>query len=298
MKQPPKISVIIPTYNRSKIVKKTILSVLNQTVNDIEIIIVDDYSKDIVELKIIIESFNDTRIKLIVHESNRHGSAARNTGILVAKGQYIALLDSDDLWEENKLAQCLSCIKHEKNVIYSQFVSKGEIFPKRSIKKKEAVGDYLLIEKQSIQTSTLFMARSFAKQVLFDESLVRFQDYDFTIRLCACGAEFTMLPEVLVKMLDDDDGQRISNSVDFVPAMFWLTKISNLLSKQAKKTFYLHRVVRLMVIGGNQDKIFEQMPKEIRKELSYLQFLQLILFRLLPNWLWHLVRKIYRYLKA
>jgi len=92
----PKISVISPTYNRAHLITRAVHSVLNQTYQDFEYIVVDDASTDNTEE--VIKGFKDERIKYIKHEKNRGPSAARNTGIKAAKGEYIGFLDSDDEW--------------------------------------------------------------------------------------------------------------------------------------------------------------------------------------------------------
>ncbi|MEO9600886.1 glycosyltransferase family 2 protein [Parasphingorhabdus sp.] len=97
----PAISVVMPVYNVEKYVAEAIESVLAQTFDDFELIIVDDGGTDMsVE---ICTSFDDTRIR-IVSQANRGLAGARNTGIMEARGEYIALLDSDDSWEPEKLA--------------------------------------------------------------------------------------------------------------------------------------------------------------------------------------------------
>lgn len=97
-----KASVIVPVYNVERFIKETIASVLAQTFRDFELIIVDDQSPD--GSIAICEQFADPRIQ-IVHQKNRGLAGARNTGIRHAKGEYIALLDSDDLWLPEKLAK-------------------------------------------------------------------------------------------------------------------------------------------------------------------------------------------------
>ena len=94
-----KLSIIIPVYNVQDYIKECIESILNQTINDIEIIVVDDGSLDN-SIKIVKE-FNDSRIKIITQE-NRGLSAARNSGIAIANGEYIAFVDSDDFIIDNK----------------------------------------------------------------------------------------------------------------------------------------------------------------------------------------------------
>ena len=91
----PMVSVIIPTFNRAHLIGRAIKSVLNQTYQDFEIIVIDDGSTD--NTGEIIRSFTDKRIKYIKkYKKNKGISVARNIGIKVARGKYIALLDSDD----------------------------------------------------------------------------------------------------------------------------------------------------------------------------------------------------------
>jgi glycosyltransferase involved in cell wall biosynthesis len=96
----PKVSVIIPTYNRASRVRDTIESVLTQTVTDLEVIVVDDGSSDGTG-KILEETFGD-RIRYYA-QANQGASVARNKGVEEARGEWIAFLDSDDLWEREKL---------------------------------------------------------------------------------------------------------------------------------------------------------------------------------------------------
>jgi glycosyltransferase involved in cell wall biosynthesis len=95
------VSVVIPTYNRASLLGRAIKSVLEQTYQDFEIIVVDDASTDNTEE--VVRNLRDRRIRYLRHEKNRGGSAARNTGIRAAWGQYIAFQDSDDEWLPEKL---------------------------------------------------------------------------------------------------------------------------------------------------------------------------------------------------
>src|SRR5215470_7379907 len=96
----PKVSVVIPTYNRAAKVQKGIRSALAQTFSDLEVIVVDDGSADDTG-KVLAEAFGD-RIRYC-YQSNQGASAARNKGITEARGEWIAFLDSDDEWEHDKL---------------------------------------------------------------------------------------------------------------------------------------------------------------------------------------------------
>ena len=99
----PQVSVIIPTHNRSEFLGAAIGSVLSQTFQDFELIVVDDASTDTTAE--VVASFNDERIKFIRHGMNKGGSVARNTGILNSTGDYIAFLDDDDEWLPAKLSK-------------------------------------------------------------------------------------------------------------------------------------------------------------------------------------------------
>ena len=107
----PGISVIIPTYNRAHLISRSAKSVLAQTYPDFELIIVDDGSGDNTEE--IIEALADPRIRYLRHESNRGVSAARNTGIRAARGDYIAFQDSDDEWLPQKLEKQLGLFEQD-----------------------------------------------------------------------------------------------------------------------------------------------------------------------------------------
>ncbi|MCK4248925.1 MAG: glycosyltransferase family 2 protein, partial [Candidatus Omnitrophica bacterium] len=113
-----KVSVIIPVYNSEKFIRETIESVLNQTYYDFEIITVDDGSTD--KSADIINSFNDKRISY-VYQKNQGISGARNTAISESKGEYIALLDHDDLWLPQKLEKQIPLLENNDKVglVYS-----------------------------------------------------------------------------------------------------------------------------------------------------------------------------------
>ena len=109
------VSVITPCYNGAKYLSETIESVINQTYENWEMIIVDDGSKDDSAEIAAGYSQKDPRIKLIC-QSNAGSAAARNNGISHAEGRYIALLDADDLWHPDFLEKQLSFIKQKKAV--------------------------------------------------------------------------------------------------------------------------------------------------------------------------------------
>lgn len=104
------MSVIIPTYHRTDIIKYAIDSVIGQTYQNFELLIVDDYGKDSVDEYIKNNYGDDERIKCICNNRKKGVSGARNTGILAAKGDYIAFLDSDDIWDKKHLEELLGAM--------------------------------------------------------------------------------------------------------------------------------------------------------------------------------------------
>ncbi len=105
------VSIITPSYNSEKFINECVESVIAQTYTNWELIIVDDYSQDNSKKKILLLSENDSRIKVVFLDENIGASGARNIALQKAKGKYIAFLDSDDLWEPQKLEKQLSFIE-------------------------------------------------------------------------------------------------------------------------------------------------------------------------------------------
>ena len=112
------VSIITPSYNAEKYIEECVLSVLNQTYQNWELLIVDDFSIDNSREIIVKLSESDSRIKIIFLESNVGAAAARNIAIAKAKGKYIAFLDSDDLWNEKKLEKQILFMQ-KKNISFS-----------------------------------------------------------------------------------------------------------------------------------------------------------------------------------
>jgi glycosyltransferase involved in cell wall biosynthesis len=237
-------TVIVPVYNRAKTLKATLNSLREQVYKDFEIIIIDDFSKDHIKLKNLLLEYQDLDIRYIRHSSNMHGGAARNTGIINAKGMYIAFLDSDDFWHKDKLKICLEKKIEENEIIYSKIMDRGIIRPMKPYDSKNLIDDYLLVENGTMQTSSLFMHRSFANKIMFDPILKRFQDFDFIIRASKIfDANFVFVDKILVEMGSDDKGNRISSSTDHIPALYWLTKVSPMLSEKSKAVFAFNRLI-------------------------------------------------------
>ncbi|NNE32375.1 MAG: glycosyltransferase family 2 protein [Winogradskyella sp.] len=99
----PLVSIITPMFNNDKVIEETIASVINQTYSNYELLLIDDSSSDLTLQKVLPFVRSNDRIQVFQHTDNKGAAEARNLGTKMAKGKYIAFLDADDLWVENKL---------------------------------------------------------------------------------------------------------------------------------------------------------------------------------------------------
>lgn len=184
------ISVIIPTYNRGAFTNEAVKSVLAQSYKDYEIIVVDDGSTD--DTKEQLHEFGN-QIQYI-YQKNQGPSAARNTGIQLAKGKYIAFCDSDDRFLPTKLEKQMEFIQKNPDCrfLYTWYYNvneKGEMTKLRkplTCKNQEHLQYCLFSRKFTIRTSTLLVEKScFKKAGLFNEKFWYSQDWDMWLRLAA-----------------------------------------------------------------------------------------------------------------
>ncbi|MGF2035172.1 MAG: glycosyltransferase family A protein [Nostoc sp. CmiVER01] len=198
----PKVSVVIPAYNSLKYLPATMESVLRQTFNDFEVILVNDGSSDNTENWV--SQIADPRVKLITQE-NQGLSGARNTGIAHASGKYIAFLDADDLWEPTKLEKQVLCLEENSEIglVYTWVAlidengnSTGRVF------KNYAENDvwHQIIEHNIVESGSVAMVRRqcFETCGVFDRNLRSFvEDWDMWLRI-ASRYPFKVLKEPLV----------------------------------------------------------------------------------------------------
>jgi len=193
----PLVSVVIPTYNSAQFVGDAVKSVLEQTYSRHEIIVVDDGSTD--NTKEVLQLFGE-RIQYI-HQENRGPSAARNTGIRLAKGAYICFLDADDLWLPGKLEVQVSFMERHKDVglvlsDHEEFDSTGIVsesflgaksFHSEIVSAEPIKEAFMkLVVENFISTPTaMIRSRCFEKSGLFDETLKSVEDRDLWLRVSA-----------------------------------------------------------------------------------------------------------------
>lgn len=197
----PNVSVIIPAYNAMTYLPETVESVLRQTFTDFEVLIIDDGSSDhIVEW---VSQLVDPRVKLISQE-NQGACAARNTGIAQAQGEYIALLDADDLWEPTILEKQVRCLEDDPAVglVHTWMaIIDQQGRPTGRVITSNAEGEVWkqLVEKNPVPCSSVMVRRCCFDTVgVFDQSLLNIDDWDMWIRIAACY-RFAVIKEPLMR---------------------------------------------------------------------------------------------------
>ena len=197
----PYVSVVIPTFNHAKFLKKALDSVVAQTFQNWEAVVVNNFSTDnTIE---VVNSFADPRIKLFNFSNNGVIAASRNHGLKEAAGDFIAFLDSDDVWYPNKLQKCV-----EQASAGYQFICHGELWINNDLTQRtvmygpasNATYNRLLYKGNCISTSTTFIAKSLLGSVQgFDENpeIITTEDYDLWLRLAAKNPRTSFIPEVL-----------------------------------------------------------------------------------------------------
>lgn len=293
MTSTPRVSVIIPTFNRAHLLPCAVQSVLNQTFTDFELIIVDDASTD--NTQEVVESFGDLRIRYIEHEQNKGGGAARNTGIKEARGEFIAFLDSDDEWMSQKLeiqATVLSQASHKVGFVLcgmrhlSTMHGSSSFFDEIPTAQGDIASDFLEDTVFGWHLSGLMARASKVMEIGgFDPLLASSQDWDFIFRLSqTCSV--TSVPNILA-VYRQHGGPRIGRNLDAVIAgrerilnKYWdlIQHNNRFLSSQYRD------LARFCLLAGYRDKALRYLIATFRlsslaAKLSLLPWFALIIFK-------------------
>lgn len=186
------VSAVIITYKRPiEILKRAVVSALNQTYRKMEVIVVNDCPEDqslVENIRKMLEELGDDRVKYVVHQKNSGACKARNTGILAAKGEIIALLDDDDEWLPEKIEFQLEGFSTEKiGMVYSPFYNITDSLPGelavRGTKSGKLAQELLWTNCIGGSSMSIIRREVFDKVGLFDENLLSSQDYDMWLRI-------------------------------------------------------------------------------------------------------------------
>jgi glycosyltransferase involved in cell wall biosynthesis len=274
------ISIIIPTFERPNLLVNAVTSLLSQSYNNIEIIIVDDnlpssQYREQTESKF--GNHVDKRIKYIKHGQNKGANAARNTGFSYANGEYIAFLDDDDEYKQGKIEIQLETALQYKNengvlvFVGAEIIRSEDKIYSNWIKNTSAVK---VFESKEIlygnfigSNSFVFVDRkSFEKVNGFDEGLPSCQDWDLWIRLSKLDVKLVGIPLPLVRYFERSDIRRITTDP--------LKKISGHLEIKEKHFEYISMQDRKTIIAVYKYLYYQILPfdSKISVELLKLQF--------------------------
>lgn len=181
----PRVTVFMPVYNSSKYIKKSIQSILNQSYKDFELLIIDDGSTD--NSLDVINSFNDERIKVFKNYENKGLPYTRNRGLNLASGEYIAIMDSDDIAMKNRLEKQVNFLDSNKDI---QIVTSDEIILYKGIPVKRIKRNpnsiyikFALLFDNYIGNTTVMFDKKISENFKYNTECFVCQDYDFWVNL-------------------------------------------------------------------------------------------------------------------
>jgi glycosyltransferase involved in cell wall biosynthesis len=230
----PVVSIVIPTRGRHDLlVQRALRSAFAQTVNDFEIIVVLDGPDP--ETEVALLAVSDPRLNVLVLPSNVGGAEARNAGIQIARGEWIALLDDDDEWFANKLQRQLDVAgnsRHAQPIIACQWITRtprgDEQHPSRNLDVDEPISEYLMArrsirERECCIVSSLLMARrSLFLRVPFTNGLRKHQDWDWMVRVIEePGVGFELAPATLAVFYFGESRVHMSRNTDWRWSLGW-----------------------------------------------------------------------------
>lgn len=254
----PLVSVITPTYNRESTIERSIRSVLNQTYENFEYLIVDDGSTD--NTLDVISKFNDSRIRIIQLEKNSGQSAAMNAGIDSARGSFITFLDSDDEFTDDRLKEqvqkfielppsvgIVTCgrldVDHNGRV-YHQWVPvlKGNLL--NNIIKTEKIGagpPFLMIRKEV-----------FDKGLRFDTALRSAKELDFIIKCFICGYTLDYVNKPLLKVYHEQFERTFNHTQATITRLLMIKRYPEIFKENTYTKNYLYKTLLWSVLSGKK----------------------------------------------
>lgn len=256
------VSIVLPTYNRAKYLDRAIQSVLDQTYTYWELIVIDNYSTD--NTYKVISKFNDPRIFYLKRKNNGVIAKSRNIGIRAAKGQWIAFLDSDDWWVNNKLKTCVDSVCKKTDLIYHdlKIISNNfSIFGRKIAKSRQLSGSILIDLLQNgnaLSTSSVMVRKKVLKKIGgMNESsnMASAEDYNTWLKIAKFTDQFKYIP--LQLGFYQKHSQGFSSQIDTSIATFHASsEFLNVLNRKQKNKFdanLAYTAGRFNYLSGNHN---------------------------------------------
>jgi len=242
-KEKAKIDIILPNYNSSKFIFRTIKSILNQTYKSWKLIIVDDFSNK--ETKDILKKFSKKKNILVYwSEKNRGAGYCRNYAIKKSKSPYLAFIDSDDIWKKDKLKNQINFMKKNNcSFSYTNYETFGD--KKKKVNNPSKLSYSSFIKNTSIATSTMMVKRNKIKNIRFTNTKIC-EDYFFKCKLLKKIDFALCLNQYLTKYRVRKGSLQSNNLKNF----YWIWKIN----RDFNKLNFLNNFISLFFISLNSLK--------------------------------------------
>ena len=285
------VSVVIPTWNRPDLVARAVRSVLAQTYDAFEVIVVVDGPGDGTAAGL--AQIADERLRVVVLPAKGGAPNARNRGVAEARGAWTALLDDDDEWLPTKLETQLRLAKGAGGplpIVASRLLNRTpraeSVMPRRLPAPGEHLSEYLTVRRGLfygdgfIQTSTIMAPTELLRRVPFTVGLRRQQELDWTLRAVRQdGVELIVAAEPLVIWHQDEDRERISLANPWQEQLKWLRENRELFTPRAYAAFTMS-VLSSMAAPTRSPRVFRELLREARAHgrpgaVDYLTFLQI-----------------------
>ncbi|HYO46173.1 MAG TPA: glycosyltransferase family 2 protein [Gemmatimonadota bacterium] len=253
MRAEPRVSVVIPTVSRPRLVVRAVESTLAQSMREIEVVVVIDGPDRMTANAL--EAIADPRLRVLKRPRRGGAGAARNEGARAATAPWVAFLDDDDLWASEKLAIQLAAAEGSglahPIVTCRVAADDGErirVWPRRLPAPGEPLGDYLLVRRSPfwgealVHTSTVLADRALLEEVPFREDLLVHEDMDWLLRATRVeGASVVFVPgaEPLATWNIDRGRTRASRDLDWRESLAWARHARPLISRRAYASFLL-----------------------------------------------------------
>lgn len=266
MEKKPLVSVIIPTYKRSEKLDRAVRSVLNQTYTNVEVLVVSDNEPDddyTIQAEKLVQSFQDTRVKLVKQEHHKNGAAARNAGIKASTGEYIAFLDDDDFWDKEKLELQVP-ILNSLDESWGGVSCKNKIFKGGKLThlqlgyKSGYLYKKILLRMMEVSTDTILLRKNCLVETgMFDESLLRHQEVQM-LAFFTHKYKIKLLDKYLCNV-DIDDNQNRPNperlkkiKKDFLKAVEPISKEMSFYHRYSMKLIHRFELGGIYYLNGDK----------------------------------------------
>lgn len=262
----PLISIVIPTRHRPDLVVRAVRSVLGQTHQALEVIVVIDGPDDLTVKSLV--DIKDFRLRIKALPTNHGPAEARNAGVKEARGRWVAFLDDDDEWLPQKLSRQLQVAQqspHRYPIIGSRLIVRHEmgdlVWPTRLPKPNEPMSEYLFCRTKlfggegSLQTSTIFTARALLQIVPFRKEAQRHDDIDWVLRATRrhdVGVQFVPESAPLAIWHRDNNRSTISSRTNWRFSLAWINQNKDLVTKRAYASFLTTWLSANAVKEGNR----------------------------------------------